>query len=591
MLKVKESYNKKTLIFGFLIFTIAFLIYLPTIWNKFVWDDIQLITHPLNLGENPYSFFLGGGIYYRPFLHLSMAIDYSFWHLNPMGYHLTNVILHSIASLLVFLTGLLITKDGKIHNYHSNFDDKNIKNIMPALLSSIIFAIHPVHTESVAWISGRTDILSTIFLLLAFLSFLIYSKESKFSGLVLTCIFFLFSLFSKENAISLFLIILIYGLLTGMPRKKIALSLTSLSFVIIIYFILRQSKVINMMLSTPGTDNAFFSASIRMENFFSILSGAIGYYFQKLILPFNLNLLPDVPKNPLFFVIALLPFTLLIFLYFKKRKFEFFLISWIILTLLPSLIILVSQIGSPIGERYLYLPSAGFCILAGSLFSRISNKKLLFTSFAMIVILGSFSTYERLKAWENDLTLWKDTVAKSPSSAIAHANYGRALMEKNDFEQGRKELLVALQQKKISAELVSIIMDMLGVAEMRNKNFQKAEDYFNESLKANPKNITALSNFGILYLRMSESIKNEEEKKPVIEKAISNIEKALLISPGFIQARFNLGLCYLQIKEYDKAQKYFESVIELDPRGTLSNEAMQLLLIVEFAKRNIPMGK
>lgn len=582
---LNEPHNKRIIIFGLIVFAVAFIIYLPTIWNRFVWDDIQLITHPLNLGKNPYSFFLGGGIYYRPFLHLSMAIDYSFWHLNPMGYHLTNVLLHSIASLLVFLTGLLIIRKKSVND---EFENKNKRIILPALLSAIIFAIHPIHTESVAWISGRTDILSTIFLLLAFLSFLIYSKESKFSGLILTCIFFLFSLFSKENAFSLILIILIYSLLIDMPRKKIALSL---SLVIIIYFILRQSKVINMMISSPGTENAFFSADIQIKNIFSILMGAIGYYFQKLLLPLNLNLLPDIPKNPLIFLIGFSPFLLAIILYFKRHNFVFFLISWIILTLLPSLFILVSQIGSPIGERYLYLPSVGFCILAGFLFSKISNKKLLFTSFAIIAISGSFLTYERIKVWENDLTLWKDTVSKSPSSAIAHANYGRALLEKNDFEQGRKELLIALQQKKISAELVSIIMDMLGVVEMRDKNYQKAESYFKESLKAYSKNVTALSNFGILYLRMSESIKNEEEKKSVIEKAISNIEKALSISPGFIQARFNLGLCYLQIKEYDKAQKYFESVIELDPRSSLSNEAMQLLLITEFAKRNIPIGK
>ncbi len=586
---LNDSYNKKVLIFSILTFIIAFFIYLPTIWNKFVWDDIQLITHPLNLGKNPYSFFFGSGIYYRPFLHLSMAIDYSFWHLNPMGYHLTNVILHSIASLLVFLTGLFILKDESINLNNIHLNNGNTKILTAALLSSIIFAIHPVHTESVAWISGRTDIISTIFLLLAFLSFLIYRRESKISGLILTCIFFLFSLFSKENAISFIFIAMLYGLLTGMNRKKLAISLFSFSGAGLIYLIMRQSKVVTMVLSSPAGKNSLFSPDISITNFFPLLFGGLGYYFEKLVLPLNLNLLPDVPKNPIFFLIALFPFILAIVLYLKKRKLEFFLLFWSILTLLPSLLILFSKIGSPIGERYLYLPSVGFCILAGVLLSRISNKKLLFISF-VIIISGSFSTYERLKVWENDLTLWKDTVAKNPSSAIAHANYGRALMEKNDFEQGRKELFTALQQKRISAELVSIIKDMLGVVEMRNKNYQKAEDYFKESLKANPRNITALSNYGILYLRMSEPIKNEEEKKLIIEKAIKLLEESIKISPGFIQAKFNLGLCYLQIKEYDRAQKYFESVIELDPRGSLSNEALQLLLIVEFARRNIPTG-
>ena len=89
----------------------SFLMYVPTIKSGLIWDDVYITTSPLQAGKNPYSFFLGSGVYYRPFQHLSMLLDYGIWHLNPAGYHVTNIILHTINSLLVFLLGYHFMKN------------------------------------------------------------------------------------------------------------------------------------------------------------------------------------------------------------------------------------------------------------------------------------------------------------------------------------------------------------------------------------------------------------------------------------------------------------------------------------------------
>jgi tetratricopeptide (TPR) repeat protein len=470
---------------------------------------------------------------------------------------------------------------------NNGFDQR----IVLPFVSAAIFALHPIHTESVAWISGRTDLLSTLFFLLAFISYLEYAKERNAKGLVLGCLFFLFSLFSKENAIAFVVVVFAYGIITKMPWKQIALSQTALFAVIIIYFLFRQTVVIKMLSASPGSANAFFSSGISLKNFLPFLAGSSGYYFEKLILPFNLNLMPGIPHNPIYFLIALLPFVLGGFFYFLRLRLEFFLLIWIIATLLPSLSIVFSQIAAPLGERYLYLPSAGFAILSGLILTKIKNKKVFWISVLSILIVFGVLTFERLKVWKNDIVLWEDTVRKNPNSITALTNYGRALLEGKEPEKAKGELLVALGQEKIMPEQASTILYLLGTAEMTGKNYEKAEAHFKDAIKNNPRNAVAYNNLGILYLRMSESPDARGRENQVVDEAIRNLKEALAISPNLLQAKFNLGLCYLKQRDFDNAERSFYSVIESDPFGNLSRDAQQLLFLIELEKQNLQKSR
>jgi len=579
-----NGFNKKNIaLLTTVIILITLFTYVWTLKYNFVWDDVQLITHPLKMDNNPYSFFFGGGLYYRPFLYLSMSLDYSFWHLNPLGFHLTNIIIHIINSLLVFLLGFNLLRPWSATA--GTPKAASGKALLLSFVAAILFAVHPIHTESVAWVSGRTDMISTLFFLLAFLSFLVYDREDKGVALVITGIFFLFSLFGKENAVAFIGVAAVYGLITGMSRKKLFLSTTGLIMVFLVYFILRNAGGYERMLAKAGTKEAFFSSGITTGNFFGILSMGTGYYFEKLLLPFNLNLLPQIPVNPIYSLLFISFFVAGIFLYFTGRRLETFLLCWVIITLSPSLLILFSQItAAPLGERYLYLPSVGFSILLAALIGRL-NRKAMLISVLVIVSVYSLSSYERLKVWKNNMTLWADTVEKNPDSVSAHTNYGAALLNKDRFDDARKELLAALRLKRMSFEQVSVIFNLLGVVEVRNKDFTKAEEYFKNALKANPKNITAYNNTGYLYMQMSENANTDKAReKKFIEKAIQNFKHASRLSPNFIQPKYNLGLCYLKKGDLETSKKYFNSVIELDPRSDLAREAMQFLIVIEFMK-------
>jgi len=570
------SYKKVTILLVVIIALAAFSIYIPTLKSGFLWDDVQLITHPLKTSNNPYGFFFGSGLYYRPILHLFMALDYSFWHLKPPGYHITNILLHILNSLLIFAVGIYLLKNKKMGS-----------GGIPSFpfLAAMIFALHPIHTESVAWISGRTDVLATLFFLLAFLSYLIYEKEEKTVGLFLSGFFFLCSLFSKENALSFIFVALAYGIVSKMPARKVLLSLLIFSLIIVTYFFLRRGGMLNALMAPPGSKSAFFSLQISFKNFFPILSGGVGYYIEKLILPFNLNLMPQIPERPVYLLISLLPFVFGVILYFSERRLEVFLLTWIIVTMLPSLPILFSQVSNPIGERYLYLPSAGFAILLAALVMNTEKKKTALVSILAILIAYTISTHERLDAWKDEVTLWEDTVRKSPDSANALTNYGAALLAINKVDKAREELLIALKQRKISAAHASAVLYLLGTVELKQNNYKKAEEYLINSLKTNPQNDLAYNNLGVVYMNTSRPTDTDARKKDDLGKAIKYLEQALRVSPGFLQPKYNLALCYLKMGDFKRAKDYFNAVIESDPLSDLSAGSVQHLLLMEFSKR------
>ena len=193
--------HKKQIVFilSIIIIISTCLIYLPTLSSGFLWDDIHLISHPLHVGSNPYAFFFGGEVYYRPLVHLSMNFDYTIWHLNPVGYHITNIALHTANSLMIFFLCFYLLSNG-FSQFRKTFPEpaKASQIMTISFLAALLFALHPVHTESVAWISGRTDLLATFFFLLAFLSFLTYEKEGRSISLFLSG-FFLSAPFSAKK--------------------------------------------------------------------------------------------------------------------------------------------------------------------------------------------------------------------------------------------------------------------------------------------------------------------------------------------------------------------------------------------------------
>jgi tetratricopeptide (TPR) repeat protein len=578
-------HNKKTIaILAAVIALTSLLAYSPTFSNDFVWDDLHFTTNPALIDNNPYSFIFDGGVYYRPLLHLSVVLDYSFWHLNPFGFHLTNTLLHTVCSLLVFLVSLYLFSISPITPSIGNTQITTIQHpVALSLIAALLFALHPVHTESVAWINGRTDILATLFFLLAFLSYLIYVKEERNTALILSSFFFLFSLSSKENAVALIAVIFVYGIMTGVPKKRIFLSELALFAGFIGYLILRSGGGIREFAATPGSREAFFSSGITLGNFFEIFLLGTGYYYEKLALPFDLNILPQLPENTIYFLISLVPLLIAYSLYVKGKRLQVFMVTWVIVTLLPSLTILYSQIAAPVAERYLYLPSVGFAIFLSMLIGRMKSRKIVLTSVLTILMIYGVTTFDRLGDWKNDLALWEDTVLSKPDSANARTNYAAALIRTGKSDRAREELLIAVKKKNISLGLASKILELRGHIETESGNYEKAEEHLVNSIKANDKNKSAYNNLGFLYASMADAT-DDTGKKAFHMKAIEKYEMAVKLSPSFIQPKYNIGLSYMKMGEFEKSLEYLHSVIKSDPEGGMSQKAVKFIVLIERLK-------
>ncbi len=576
------------------------IIYLPTIQSGFIWDDLQFLLLPLKMGETPYKYFFGWGVYYRPFIHVVNTFDYSIWHLDPRGWHITNIVINTFNSFLMFVFSLYFLKykkesESKV-KLSEQFDLKYIYIL--SFLSAILFTVNPLHVESIAWISGRTDPLATLMIIAAFLSLTIYLRTMSGVSFVLVGIFFLFGLFSKENAIALIILAFAYCIIMKAAKKQFIMSIGLLLFITAIYFIVfRKGGGIRELVETPGSADAFLAEGLNLVEIINRFIFATGYYFEKLVLPINLNLMPNIPNNPVYYLLFVIPFIIGIVLYIKKLRLEAFMFSWGFLALIPSLAILYTQIALPIAERYLYTSSVGFTLFIVMMLSNLKSKRITIIILSFIAISYTVVTVDRLKDWKDDKTLWEVTVKQNPASITPALNYASALFREKEYDKAREYMLKILQVKNLDFIYAAKILHYLGKTEFDTGNSEKAEEYFNASVKAYPKSSGVYNDLGTLYydkfnkLRQDTNMNIAYLDKANIDKAIEYFQLALKYSPEFIQPKYNLGLSYLTKAQLVEAEKYFKEVIRDDPQSVLAEESASFLADIETVKQLIDKGK
>jgi tetratricopeptide (TPR) repeat protein len=432
--------RKNTYLLYILLFA-TFALFLNTLGHNFTnRDDDQYITgNPLikdgsmqgflNLFTTPYSW------NYHPLTALSNWIEYKFWGMNPKPFHFFNILLHVFNTLLVYRFILALRK-----------------NTWIALLVASLFALHPMHVESVAWASERKDLLYTFFALMSLLSYGKFLDQKQIKYLLLTAAFFLLSLLSKSAAVIvpiLFLLMDYYkhrSLSLKMFLEKIPFFALSLVFGII-------------ALNTQKTAIQFAPEYSITEKFF-IVNYSLSFYIAKLFFPFQLSALYSFPKDLtlIHYLSPLLTGTLL-FICFKvsqfKREIIFGLLFYLAAVLLVSQIIPVGD--AIVSERYSYLSYIGlFFILANLYVEKISGsihlKKYAQPLLIVFLILLVFQTWNRNKVWKNSITLWKDVLEKSESK-VAYLGLGNANVGKGDYEEAIRAFTKGIELDSTSKEL------------------------------------------------------------------------------------------------------------------------------------------
>ncbi|HBA36619.1 TPA: hypothetical protein DCZ15_01960 [Candidatus Falkowbacteria bacterium] len=474
----------------FLILALGFLLYSQTLFFDFTYFDdsililekTEILRDVRNIGQlfTTDAFFSVHKFYYRPLLNLSFMLDFQLGGTLPFFFHLSNILWHCLAVGLLFNFLRLLTGKRRL-----------------SFFLSLIFLVHPVLTQAVAWIPGRNDSLLTIFILAAFNVFLAFLQRPRLRSYLGYLFFFFCALLTKENAIVLPVLIIFYFLFIDRGRLNKTdrwLIVAGSGTVALIWFLMRN-------FSLGGEPIDYLSAFTGfVHNLPAILVGV-----GKLILPANLSVLPNLFDSTLLYGLIISP--LLVLAYFASRqrrgRYAIFGLAWFFMFLLPSFIRLNDL--PDFLEHRLYLSLVGFLIVLLE-FDWIKNLNFKKPTSKIIglIVLAVFAglTFWHSGNFKNRLVFWERAVADAPHSPLAHRNLGVMYYFENDLERAEEQYRQALELNPSER----MAHNNLGIIYLGKEDFVRAEEEFLAELQNNPGYDKALFNLGDLYYNQNRSI-------------------------------------------------------------------------------------
>lgn len=568
---------------GLIAAAITFLVYIPALSNGFVnWDDQRYVyenglIRSLDLAFLKTIFTTIQVSNWHPLTMLSYAIDFSLWGEAPFGYHLENVILHSANT---FLAGLLAAKIVEARG------QRGAPVFIASLATALLFGLHPMHVESVAWISERKDVLSGLFFFLSLLSYLGYQKGKPLGLYILTLVFFILALMSKPMAVTLPVALLILDIfpLGRMAREGIGKLILEKapfflgSLLLAVVTVMAQSG--SGALRSLETDPLGLRVLTAFRGF--------AFYLSKLIFPAGLapyypNPLERTISNPEYWgSIAIFAALTVAALYAFRRGHKAYLAAWafFVVTLLP--VIGIVQVGrQAAADRYIYIPAVALFVLAGGLLSSIIERRraALYPAIAGVISIAavfSFLTVRQAGIWKDSVTLWSREIEIYPMTVpMAYNSRGQAYHAMGEVEKAIEDYSVAIElnpfdafpynnrglaneglaktDAAISDYTRAISLDPSyfyaynnrGIAFGQAGRFTEAMDDFTTALRINPASSSAYMNRGMALLSM---------ERPV--EAVDDFTKAEALSPGNPMVSYNLGLAYLKTGERAKAEVF-----------------------------------
>ncbi len=505
------------------------------------WDDeFYLNTNPylkdlsfqnIKTLFNTDTYYMGN---YHPLAMLSLSVDYAMGgenangNINPFIYHFTNIILHLLISLSVFWFVYLLLKKFNV-----------------AVLAALLFGVHTLHVESVAWISERKDVLYSLFFVLSLIAYVKYINLQKQKYYLLSFVLFLLSLFSKGQAVSLAVTLILIDYLLGRKLLSKKVILEKLPY-FILAFIFGLIAIGAQKHSEALVDEQGYDLMQRL----AIASYAFMMYIKELILPVNLSAInpyPDIINQtvPVFYYLMIIPAAAVGYLFFwlikRKKKTEAFAIGFFIVNIF--LLLQFIPVGSAVhSDRYAYIPSIGYVVfLAYFLFKLIDKKKIkkvyVYSFLGVYVLILGVLTFQRCDIWQNSETLWKDTVKKSPSSVVALNNLGSwkdrqaaKAMEELNFDKAQKYRLAAVED-------------------------------FTKAINGKPDYKNAFYNRGVSEFELGKLMKDTS----FIRASVADFDKALEQDAQFADAYHNRGNAKAELGDLKGALKDFDLAISFKP--------------------------
>ncbi len=517
---------------------LVFVVYFNSLDNAFLSDDLPEIVNNPKVGDLWY------GISSHPFGFIRLIfywLAYQVAGLNQIAFRLMNVFLHLGSVFLVFAIIL------RLHT----------KKI--ALFSSVIFAVHPVLTEGVSWISGGMYAQYTFFFLLSFLFYIYKERRNKFY--FISVLFYLLSFMSHPvMPASLLLVFPLYELVFGNLRKN-WIKAIPFAIIVVIYVLVnfaalpeRESTLQSVHYQEKGVDNVFVLVPIAVTSYINLI------FWPNDLTLYHSELGYDLTKFLIITAEFILFLSLISAAYFKKKHI-FFWLAFFFISLLPTLT--PFRLNWIVAERYVYLGSMGIFVSVALFLSPLLKKekyKPLFYIILILLILPlSVRTIVRNIDWHNEDNLWIATGKTSPSSPNTHNNLGDVYGRQGDKQKALEEFQKAIELKPNYADAYH----NLGNTYHELNQDDKALESYLKALEYNPRLWQSHQNIAAIYYEQRN-----------YQKALEEFQKALSIDTKNINLMSNLGVIYLTLGDKENAKKVFSLVLQADPTNQFANQGL-----------------
>jgi len=535
------------------------------------YDDPEYVYENPNIqaGITPktikWAFTTGYFSYWHPLTWLSHMLDWQLFGPNPAGHHLTNLILHIANTLLLFIVLKQMTH-----------------TLWPSAFVAALFALHPLHVESVAWVAERKDVLGTLFWILTMWAYARFVSRQKITRYLLVVVFLALGLMAKPMLVTLpfVLLLLDYWPLdrlgpTVNPKRQKTGAKYSLSHLLIekvpLFAMVLTSCVVTFInqKKVGAIHTEEISFPIRLAN------ASISYlqYINKMIWPARLAFFYQHPGQNLSILYAvisavlLLAVTILIFRFAKERRYLATGWFWYLGTLVP--VIGLVQVGEQaLADRYTYITLTGLFIIVAwgipELLAKLPYRKIVLRTSSLIVLsVLAAVTFLQLRYWKDTITLCQHALKVTENNYIAHCNITQPLIEQNRIEEAIWHSSEALRIKPNYAEA----MNSLGVALRQQGRFDAAIALYTRALEIMPKRADIRLNLGSALINIGQ-----------LAKAVKEFEKVLLIEPDNALAHNDLAVVLARQGKFDEAIQHLEYAVRLDPDYTTARNNLNIVL-------------
>jgi tetratricopeptide (TPR) repeat protein len=595
---------------------ITFAVYLPALQNDFVgWDDGAYVTDNshIRLLFSPAFFKWAFSDFYasnwHPLTWISHALDYAIWGLNPLGHHLTNNILHALNTFLVVLLVVRLVEalqgargkgqgattparqtgagDSRFTIHDSRFA------LIAAGVTGLLFGLHPIHVESVAWVAERKDLLCALFYLLSVMAYMRYATNTlqrakaigrggkmpvaegavssirhELGPMLSALCFFALALMSKPMAVSLPFVLLI---LDWYPLQRIiSLRTFKTAFIEKIPFIaLCIASSILTILAQKAGGAMLLTEYVPLWARVLVAAKALIAYIWKMVIPLNLLPFYQYPHRldmwsmeyimPAILVAGI---TVICILVARKHKLWPAVWGYYVLTLSPVLGF-IQVGGQSMADRYTYLPSLGPFFLAGLFVAWVYDKvtalqkgslriKLAFTTAgAAIIISLAYLTFVQTGIWSNAVGLWSYVIQKEPEKVpFVYYNRGVAFFRAGQMDRAIEDYSRAIA---LDPSYSKAYVNRGFVFEKISRSDKAIADY-DKAVMLNPLDAQTFNNRGAIF-----------EKAGELDKAIADYDKVIELTPGEAQSYNNRGVVFERMGLYDKAIADYDRAIALNP--------------------------